>query len=226
VEADMKRVFGALALALLVAGTTRADIGPPKGMKRVTIDHKITTEKDFSDYDFYTSVGGDGKFGKFNGGGVTAVKFDAKTPIEIKGAGRNPGIGRQGSLYAVPKDAAKKYDSEKDFFAALRSGKVEGQIRAKHNFDSITTIKDTDPRTTVLMEWKVENLDAKDGFAMKYPKLDEVKPVPPKEGKDGLEDEEEDAAVAFAPKGGVWIAGLAATLGLVFAGLWLARRSR
>jgi hypothetical protein len=214
----MKRLLGVLAAAVLVAGAARADIAPPKGQKRVTLDHKITTDKEFPDYDFYTSVGG-GKRGPM----VTAVKFGPKTPIEIKGAGRSPGIGRQGSLYAVPKGTAAKYDSEQAFFSALTGGRIEGHIRAKTNFDALTTLKDTDTRTTVVMEWKVENLTAKDGFVLKSPDRGEPRATPPKDGNDSPEDDEE---VAYAPKGGVWVAGLAATLGLVFAGLWLSRRGR
>jgi hypothetical protein len=38
--------------------------------------------------------------------------------------------------------------------------------------------------------------------------------------KDGQEEE------AYAPKAGLWVAGLAATLALVFAGLWLTGRNR
>jgi hypothetical protein len=226
----MKRSFALLALGFFVA-TVSADVPPPKGSKRVTLDWKITTEQEFPDYTFYTAVGGGGKGGKA-GEGVTMVKLDPKTTAEIKGAGRSPGIGRQGSLYAVPKGAEEKFGSEKEFFTALRMGKVEGALRAKTNFDSITVIKDTDPRTTVVWEYKVEKVD-KDGITGKMitedkkdadkkdtDKKDADKKDPAK--KDSPDDD--DAAVATAPKGGVWIAGLAATLALVFAGVWLAGR--
>jgi hypothetical protein len=227
----MTRVLGVLALALLVGGAARADVAPPKGQKRVALDHKITTDKEFPDYRFYTVIGGGGRGGGFQGKGdpaasargVTEVKFDPKTPIEIKAAGRGAGIGRQGSLVAVPKDARKKYASDDEYLAAIRLSKVEGAIRAKTNFDAITVVKDTDTRTTVVMEWKVENITAKDGFVLKSPDRGEPRATPPKDGMDSPEDEE---ATAYAPKGGAWVAGLAATLGLVFAGLWLSRRNR
>jgi hypothetical protein len=222
----MKQILAVLGAVVLVAGAARADIAPPKGQKRVALDHKITTEKEFPDYRFYTVIGGGGKGGGPKGNpeatarGVTEVKFDPKTPIEIKAAGRGAGIGRQGALVAVPKDARKNYESDEEYLAAIRLGKVEGAFRAKTNFDAITTVKDDDARTTVVMEWKVEKLD-KDGFVLKFP--DRGAPgTAPKDGKEGPEEEE----AAYAPRGGAWVAGLAATLGLVFAGLWLVGRGR
>jgi len=229
----MRRTLAALVLGLFVAGVAWADVPPPKGFKRVTLDNKITTEKEFPDYRFYTVIGGAGKGGGFkenadaaaNAKGVTEVKFDPKTPIEIKGAGRNPGIGRQGHLVAVPKDAEKNYPGEKEFLAAIRLGKVEGQLRAKANFDAITTVKDSDPRAAVVMEFKVEKVDAKDGIVGKF-----VREEKDPDKKDPAEESDEagdaPAVTAYTPRAGVWVAGLAASLAVVLAGLWLARRSR
>ena len=225
IEVNMKRAFALLALGFFVA-TVSADVPPPKGSKRVTLDWKITTETEFPDYTFYTAVGGGGKGGKA-GEGVTMVKLDPKTPVELKGAGRGAGIGRQGSLYAVPKGAEEKFGSEKEFFTALRMGKVEGALRAKVNLDASTVIKDTDPRTTVVWEYKVEKVD-KDGITGKMITEDkkdaDKKETEKKDPAKKDSPDEEDATVASAPKGGVWIAGLAATLALVFAGVWLAGR--
>src|SRR5439155_2885360 len=111
-EAIMNKfVLAAALVGLIAASSVRADVAPPKGSKRVALDHKITTDKEYPDYRFYTVVGGGGKTGGFKGNaaaaanakGVTEVKFDPKTPIEIKAEGRGAGIGRQGSLVAVPK---------------------------------------------------------------------------------------------------------------------------
>jgi hypothetical protein len=226
----MSRLLLAAAIGLIVAASVQADIGPPKGKKRVALDHKITTEKEFPDYVFYTVLGGGGKTGGKKDSvagaeGVTLVKFDPKTPIEIKAAGRGGGIGRQGSLCAVPKDAAKKYDNEKEFLAAIRSGKVEGQVRAKANFGTTIDIAESDPRTSIEMEYKVEKVD-KDGIVGKFVTDDKKEPEKKDPGKkDGPEDDE-DSPVASAPKGGMWIAGVAATLGLVLSGFWLAGRNR
>ena len=230
----MRRALGALVLGLLavvVTASARADVPPPKGFKRVTLDHKITTDKEFPDYVFFTVIGGGGKAG---GGknplagaeGVTQVKFDPKTPIVIPGAGRGAGIGRQGHLAAVPKDSEKNYSSEKEFLAAVRAGKVEGLVRAKTQLDSLTTVKDTDTRTTVVQEYKVEKVDAKDGLVLT--RLKEGEPT----DKDGKKDSPEDdfdapvSATAFTPRGGMWMAGLAASLAAMLTGLWLVTRSR
>ena len=226
----MKRTFAVLVLGLLAMSGARADVAPPKGFKRVTLDNKITTDKEYPDYVFFTVIGG-GKaaFGGKNplgaAEGVTQVKLDPKTPIVIPGAGRGAGIGRQGHLVATPKDAAKAYGSEKEFLAAVRNGKVEGMIRAKPLLDAITTVKDTDTRTTVVQEFKLEKIDEKDGIVLT--RVKEGEPEKP-EKKDGEKKEEEelDPATALAPRGGMWVAGLSASLAVVLAGLWLASRSR
>jgi hypothetical protein len=209
----MTRLLGVLALGFLVANEARGDIAPPKGLKRVTVDVKITTEKDYADLAFYSIAGRDK---------VEPVKLDPKTPAVLKGTGR-AGPFRLVQLVAVPKDAAKKYDSEKAFHEAIVAGKVEGQVKSKTSFSSLTTIKDTDTRTVVVEEYKLEKIDPKDGLVFASDKKEEPKSSPPR--KDG-EEEEEGETTAYAPKGGVWIAGLAATAALISAGLWLARRSR
>src|SRR6476646_7805261 len=100
----MRRSLAVVAV-LVVAGFAAADVAPPKGLKRVPLDHKITTDKEYSDYVFYTVIGG-GRNVK-----VAEVKLDPKTPAVVAGAGRN-GISRLGQFVAVPKDAGKKYGSE------------------------------------------------------------------------------------------------------------------
>jgi hypothetical protein len=204
----MTRLVGVLALGFLVAGTVRADVAPPKGLKRVVLDNKITTEKDFSDLAFFLVSGGDK---------VEPVKFDPKTPLVIEGAGRG-GRFRFVQIVAVPKDAAKNYDGEKAFHTAIAAGKVQGQVKSKGGFSTLTTIKDTDARKAVVEEYKLEKIDPKDGLVFVSAKAGPTS-APPKGG--GKEEEEE---TAYAPKNGVWVAGLAAALSMVFAGLWLARR--
>lgn len=193
-----------LAVALLAAAvaTARADVPPPPGLKRVTVDHKIETTKEFADFTFYTIVG----FEK-----VTEVKLDPKKPFTIEGKGRG-GPFQFCTLVAVPKGAAKAYPTEKEFHAALAKDKVPGQIKAKEDFSSLTTIKSTDARTSVTLTHKLEKVSEKDGIVFAVP-----------EKKGGKPEEEEEAA---QPRGGLWVAGLAATAGLVLGGLWLAGRSR
>ena len=121
----MYRTLLVFGVGLLAATVAQADGLPPKGQKRVVVDHKITTDKEISDYTFYTVI-----YGGKGGPKVTEVKLDPKTPIEIPGAKRT-GVGRQGWLVAVPKDAAKKYDNEKAFIEAIQKSKVEGLAPAR-----------------------------------------------------------------------------------------------
>jgi hypothetical protein len=204
----MKRGLLAFSVALLVAGVAIADIPPPKGQKRVTVDHKITTDKDIADYAFFTVIGRDQ---------VTAVKFDAKTPIVIKGAGRG-GVARLGLLVAIPKDAAKKYATEAELHKAIAEGKVEGLVRASNSFDSFTVVKDTDARDVIVREYTFDKIDAKAGIVLK------AVAAPKSSPKDSPEDS--DSPPAYTPRGGVWIAAVACFASLMFGGFWLAGRSR
>lgn len=199
----MSRTLAVLVLGALAVSVARADIPPPKGLKRINLEHKITTDKEYADYAFYSVSGGDK---------ATAVKLDPKTPATITAGG---GRYRTATLVAVPKGADKKYDNEKDFLAAVAKGTVEGMLKAKTTFDAITTVKDSDTRTKLVKEYTLDKIDPKDGIVLTG-KKDDVKDKP----------EEESDAVAVAPRGGTWIAGVAASLGLLLAGLWVASRNR
>lgn len=215
----MSRVLLVLCVGLLAIPAARADGLPPPGSKRVTLDNKITTDKEYPDYRFFTVTGGKGPRAK-----LAEVKFDPKTPVTLAGAGRN-GIGRSGTLVAVPKDAEKNYDSEEKFHLALKNRAVEGLIQTKWNLDSQTTLKDTDKRTVVVYEFAVEKIDPKDGIVLKR-KKDEEEPKKDGDKKDSPDDDEAPGATASAPRGGAWVAGLAAALGLTLGGVWVAGRTR
>jgi hypothetical protein len=205
----MKRLLGVVAVAILVAGAARADVAPPKGLKRVVLDNKITTEKEYPEVAFFLLSGGDK---------VEPVKLDPKNPLVIEGAGRG-GRYRFVQIFAVPKDAAKNYDSEKAFHEAIAKGKVEGQVKSKTGFGTLTTVKDTDPRKSVVEEYKLEKIDPKEGLVITAVAKKDPTATPPKDG-------EEEEATAYTPRGAAWVAGLAATLGLVLTGLWVVRRNR
>jgi hypothetical protein len=214
----MYRVLPALALALLAAPVVRADGLPPPGLKRVPIDYKFTTEKEYPDYQFFTLSGGKGPRAKLN-----AVKLDPKTPALFPGAGRT-GVGRQGALVAVPKGAAKNYETEEKFHLAIKNREVEGMIVTKANLDSQESIKDTDTRTVVVYEAAVEKVD-KDGVVLKWKKQEEPKKNGDK--KDAPDDDDAPpGANVSAPRGGTLIAGLASALALTLGGLWLVGRTR
>src|SRR4051794_13938837 len=114
-EIPMKRALLAAVVGGLVGvGTVRADIPPPPGQKRITVDHKIETEKEYADWVFFTVIGH---------GDVKQVKLDPKNPYTIEGAGRG-GVGGLCSFVAIPKDAVKQYAGEKELHAAVKDGKV------------------------------------------------------------------------------------------------------
>lgn len=208
----MQRMLAALSIGVLAVGIAQADIGPPKGFKRVTVDYKIVAEKDYPDYQFFTVIGGGGKKAP-KGKGVTAVKLDSKTPVVITGAGRG-GVGRLCTLVAVPKDAAKSFDSEADFLEAVRTNQIEGTIRSKNNFAPFTNVKDSDTRKVIVTEYSLDKIDKKQGIVL----------VPKKESSE--ESEEPVGVTAYTPRGGMLIAGLAAALGVMLGGLWLSGRGR
>lgn len=210
----MNRLLIGVVAGFVVAGTASADIAPPKGFKRIALDNKVTTEKAFPDYAFYLVSGGDK---------VEAVKLDPKTPLVISGEGRG-GRYRFVQLVAVPKDAAKKYDTEKAFHEAVATGKVAGMARQQDGFATLTEVKDSDPRKTATAEFKLEKIDAKEGLVVAAVGAGKANP---KKGPPKPEEEEEGGGgAAYAPRGGVWVAAVAATVGLVFGGLWLAGRNR
>lgn len=200
-----------LAVVLLgaMAGTAVADIPPPKGQKRTPLEHKITTEKEFPDFALYVISGGDK---------AEAVKLDPKTPATVTAGG---GRYRAVQLVAVPKDAAKKYAGEKEFLAAVAAEKVDGLLKAKNYFSAFTVVKDTDTRKSIVVEYRLEKIDPKDGIV-----VTEVTAAGDKEpAKKGGEGEDE-GVTAYTPRSGLWVAGLAAAAALALGGVWLARRGR
>jgi hypothetical protein len=192
----------------------RCGRAPPPGFKIVRTDHKITTEKDQPDYEFFTVLGKD----------VTPVKFDAKTPAAILAKDhRGPRfMGR--AFVAVPTGAAKKYDDEKEFYAAIAAGKVEGQVKAKQVFYAQQQVKDAVQGDTIVLEYKLDKIDAKDGIVLS--KKDESKKEGGKDSPDDGDDAPDREPVASAPRGGMWVAGLAGFAAVMLGGLWLAGRAR
>lgn len=199
----MNRRLAVLAVGVLTIGIARADIAPPKGLKRIALEHKITTDKELGDYVLYAISGGDK---------ATALKLDPKTPATITAGG---GRYRTALLVAVPKGADKKFDNEKDFLAAVAKEKVDGLIKAKTTFSAITTVKDTDPRTKIVKEYTLDRIDPKNGIVLTEKKEDS-KPKP----------DEESPALTVSARGGNWIAGVGLSLGLLLGGMWLATRNR
>jgi hypothetical protein len=210
----MFRFVSALVLAVLVSATGLADVGPPRPARKVIVDYKITTEKDLPEYTFFTITTAN-KVSK-----VTEVKLDSRTPVLIAGAGR---VGNA-TFLALPRDASKAYAGEKEFHAAILSGKVEGEIKAKVNLTPVAALRSNDPRTSLVIEYTVTKIDSKDGIVLAV-KLDGVPTIPPK-GREESDDPDGEEASASPPSRNVWVAGLAGSFAIVLGGLWLLGRSR
>ncbi len=206
----MKRML-TMMVVLAGASTTLADVSipPQPGFKRVAVEHKITIQKDNPDYVFYSILAGK----------VTELKLDAKNAATLVSLGNKP--VQTARLVAVPKDASKKFDGEKEFFEAIAKGQVEGMARSKTYFGATMDVKEKDAGEKVVMQYKIEKVDPKEGIVFVTDKKDA-----PKSKCDDSEDADETAPVAYTPKGGVWVAGLAGTFAVVLAGLWIARRGR
>lgn len=197
-----------VALAILVfgiAGLARADIAPPKGIKRIPVEGKLIAERAFADYVFFAVSGGDK---------ATPLTIDPKNPATIRAAG---GRYRVANLVAVPKEAARKFDSEKDFHAAVAKGKVDGLVKSKVNFFATTDVKDSDTRKTAVQEYKLVKVDAKE-IVLEAVKAEKDSP------KNAPDDEPEQ--MSATPRNGILVSGIAGFLGLALAGVWIARRFR
>ena len=206
----------AFLVALAAVCVARADLAvpPPPGKKFVTVDHVVTTDKTYPEYEFYLVTGfyGDAK----------KVEFGPDAPVKIEGTRRKGPYGLV-TFAAVPKGAGEKYASEKEFGTAIRKGTVPGAAVAKHTFPSSATVDAKDTRTTLTETLAVEKIDAKSGIVLKAVKS-ATSPAPTKGAGNAPERSEDEVVAGDSPRGGGVIAGLALTLALAFAGLWLARR--
>lgn len=217
----------AMVAALLGTSVALANFPPPpRGFPQGRVKHKITTDKEYPDYIFYSTVNG---FPEVKARDITELKLDPKTPITIDCT--KVGFKKAVQLIAVPKDAKKKFDSEKEFLAALADGKVEGVVRTKNYFSKLDEPKiDKGQGKVVVKEYKIEKIDPKEGIVLVEEKGAEAVPEPPAPPKESPEDSDESCsdgvANVYTPKGGVWIAGLAGAFSVVLAGLWIVRRPR
>ena len=242
----MKRFVVALA-ALIVGSAVWADIPPPPpaaGFKRVPIEYKVELAQAFPEFTFFQVD---------YWGGVTTVKginLIPKEPSVVKVAHRGT------SLFAVPKEAVKGYATEKELHDAIIHVKVTGAAWLQIGGDTSPDIKKEDPRTEIVKEYIVEKIDPKEGIILRKAKKDEkstgdtpllgavIERATRKANKDekgagdapddqGTEPVPDKGNVAFVdvasgdiPYGGLWVAGVAASLALILAGLWLVRRNR
>lgn len=221
----MRRLLSVLMLAAF-AGAAVADVPPPpppKGKKYVNVSNEVLLGKDVSGYVFVKQVN------TFPGGGKPAsskLELSTTKPTAIPEPARRTFV----NLFAVPQDAAKEFKSDDDLFDALRTKKVKGAVSI--GFYNTATVSDTVKGDTVKWTTTITAIDEK-GIKTKVEGegYEEPKKGKGPNTKDGPDDEEEAAGgaptpTAQAPRGGVWVAGLAAFAALTLGGFWLAGRTR
>jgi hypothetical protein len=212
-------------LALLtvgaVAGVAVADVPPPpppKGQKYVSVSSEVILGKGVSGYTFVQQVG------MFPGGGATFNKLDLsdKKATAMAAGGRRRFV----NLLAVPQDEAKGFATDDDLFSALKANKVKG---AHHiGFPGTATVSDTVKGDAVKWTYTITAIDTK-GIKTTVEGEGAPKPTARPEkapANDSPDEEGAPGAAVAAPRGGMWIAGLAAFAGLLLGGFWLAGRIR
>jgi hypothetical protein len=222
----MKR-FLALLTVVVVAGAAVADVPPPpppKGKKYVSVSAEVVLGKDVTGYVFVQQVGTGLGRPMFTHEKLELTEGKAKA---MAAGGRRTYV----SLFAVPQDTAKEFKTDAELFEALGANKVKSAHRI--GFPGTATVSDTIKGDSVKWTYTITAIDTKTGIKTKVegegyeaPK-DGTKKDAPKTGekKDSPEDEE-DAPTTTAPRGGMWIAGLAAFAALTLGGLWIAGRGR
>lgn len=213
----MNKFLTALVAGLLVAGAALADIAPPpppKGKKYVGVSNEVVLGKDVSGYVFVTQVS------TFPARGQTFAKAEltATKAVAMPAAARRTFV----ELLAVPQDAAKEFKTDAELFDALKADKVKGVHRLA--FGDSATVDDAVKEKTVKWTHTITAINPKDGIKEEV-KGEGYEP-PAKKGGAPDKEEEDDAPVTRAPRGGVWVAGLAAFAGVLLGGLWVAGRTR
>lgn len=204
----MKKLLPALVAALLLASAAVADIPPPpppKGQKYVSVNNEVVLGKDVTGYVFVQQV--------VTGPGAPKFTSEKLELAPGKAKAVAPG-GRRTftTLFAVPQDAAKEFKTDDELFDALKANKVKGAHR--FSFISTATVSDQIKGDSVKWTVTINAIDAKTGFQTKTEGEghEEPKAVPKKESP--------------TAQPGVFAAGLAATIGVLLGGLWLAGRVR
>lgn len=217
----MRKILALLMLGAFAAVAV-ADIPPPpppKGKKYIAVSNEVVLGKDVSGYVFVQQVGmgfGDTRF-SYEKLELTAAKAKA-----MAAGGRRTFV----NLYAVPQDTAKEFATDAELFDAIGKNKAKGAHRL--DFQSTATVSDTIKGESVKWTYTITGIDAKTGIKTNVEGEGYEEPKKNKKGgKDSPEDEDDsDAPAAAAPRGGMWIAGLAAFGALMLGGFWVAGRGR
>jgi hypothetical protein len=220
----MKKLL-ALMLVGLVAGDAVADIPPPpppKGKKYVSVNAEVILSKDVAGFMFVQQVS--------TGPGRPKFSYE-KLELTAGKAKAMPAGGRRSyiSLIAVPQDAAKEFKADADLFAALETNKVKGAHRL--GFSSTATVSDTIKGDSVKWTYTITAIDPKEGIKAKvegegYEQPEKKSRPGDKPEKNDFPEDDPDAPVVSAPRGGMWFAGVAAFAALTLGGFWIAGRGR
>ena len=215
----MNRLLAVLTVGL-VAGTAVADIPPPpppKGKKYVSVNNEVVLGKDVAGYVFVQQVSAGPGAPKFT---YEKIELTAGKAKAMPAGGRRTYV----SLFAVPHEAAKEFKADADLFDALGANKVKGAHRV--GFASTATVADTVKGESVKRTVTITAIDAK-GIKTTVEGEGAEKPADrPGKNENPSEEDDPDAPTTHAPRGGTWVAGVAAALAVTLGGFWLAGRTR
>ena len=145
------------------------------------------------------------------------LDLNADKPVTPTASARRTSV----ELVAIAKDAAGEFKTDADLFDAIKAKKVK--VAGRTYFTGTATVSDTIKGDTVKWTVTVTGVDAK-GIQTKISGEGYEEKKPKSGTKDG--DEDEDANEPAVAGRSYWVAGLAATLALMFGGMWLVGRSR
>lgn len=218
----MRRVLSVLTLAAF-AGVAVADVPPPpppKGKKYVSVNNEVLLGKGVTGYVFVKQVTNFPPRGK-----PLSSKLELSTtkPTPIP----EPARRTSATLYAIPEATAKEYKTDDELFDVLRTNKVKG---AHHiSFGSTAIVSDKVKGNSVKRTYTITAIDAK-GIKTKVEGEGYEPPAANPRTKEGQQDspdaEDTPTATAPTPRGGMLVAGIAATLAVMLGGLWIVGRTR
>lgn len=170
-----KNLWLILLLSLVSTISVQADVPPPKGSVKVSINLVIETKADFSDYRFFVDF-----YGDLN---EIAVKNNSKVSVAPIGGGARYASG---VIYAIPtiiiESIGKDADREQlgNLSESIREDKLEGAIKlGEHSFYQTVSIKNKKKvvTPTYIIERKDKTLVMSVKKVMKKVSFEEDEPI-------------------------------------------------
>jgi len=194
----MSRFLLTVAVSALTASLAVADLGPPPGKKYVPVTTTVKLEKSFPEHTFYVMGFGPGA------APLTQVELDPTKATKVDAKSRYGG-----SLFAVPNDVVKSFNTEKELAEALRKEKPPAGVSTM-SLDNRMTLKVSDNRAAVDRVLVISTGDAKTGLKIAEETAEKKDP------------EEPEPTAATGRR--LIVVGLFAALALAVGGLWVVRR--